>query len=187
LQYADFSPDLTFDYSLSCDVTNKDAIAELAKSLTDREHHLDVLISNAGIRRDPVVPCDVLSASLPELQSSMWSSRHSDWADTFCEYNRPLLLVGGVSSTSCCRLATRAGRWAIRQRRWPWRDCDDKLLCEHAQCNKRRPDQLRNKQSGNRSSRQIACSKVQPVLHQSGRNKPRLSVLARYCVGGPLS
>jgi NAD(P)-dependent dehydrogenase (short-subunit alcohol dehydrogenase family) len=43
-----------------------------------------VLISNAGIRRDPVISCDVLSAPLAELQESMWSSRHSDWADTFC-------------------------------------------------------------------------------------------------------
>ncbi|KAM0690480.1 hypothetical protein Q7P36_009247 [Cladosporium allicinum] len=77
-------PDLTFDSRLACDVTNKDAIAELARFLSNRETHLDVLISNAGIRRDPVVPCDVLSASLTELQSSMWSSKHSDWADTFC-------------------------------------------------------------------------------------------------------
>lgn len=42
-----------------------------------------MLISNAGIRRDPEIPCDVLSASLTELQDSMWSSRHKDWADTF--------------------------------------------------------------------------------------------------------
>lgn len=47
------------------------------------EKYLDILISNAGIRRDPVVPCDVLSAGLAELQASMWSSRHADWADTF--------------------------------------------------------------------------------------------------------
>jgi len=84
LQHANFSPDLTFDSRQPCDVTNKNSIAELARSLAERERHLDVLISNAGIRRDPVVPCDVLSAALPELQSSMWSSRHSDWADTFC-------------------------------------------------------------------------------------------------------
>jgi NAD(P)-dependent dehydrogenase (short-subunit alcohol dehydrogenase family) len=31
-----------------------------------------------------VISCDVLSAPLAELQESMWSSRHSDWADTFC-------------------------------------------------------------------------------------------------------
>ncbi|KAG9695021.1 NAD(P)-binding protein, partial [Aureobasidium melanogenum] len=71
-------------YGLACDVSDKDAIAELAEAIKDRETHLDVLISNAGIRRDPPVPCDVLTASLPELQASMWSSRHSDWADTFC-------------------------------------------------------------------------------------------------------
>ena len=43
-----------------------------------------MLISNAGIRRDPPIQCDVLSASMSELQTSMWSSHHSDWADTFC-------------------------------------------------------------------------------------------------------
>lgn len=65
-------------------MTNKEAIAELAGSIGNQESHLDVLISNAGIRRDPTIPCDVLTASLPELQASMWSSKHSDWADTFC-------------------------------------------------------------------------------------------------------
>jgi NAD(P)-dependent dehydrogenase (short-subunit alcohol dehydrogenase family) len=69
---------------LACDVTNKEAIAELAASISSRESHLDILISNAGIRRDPTIPCDVLKAPLSELQASMWSSKHSDWADTFC-------------------------------------------------------------------------------------------------------
>lgn len=69
---------------LACDVSDKDSIAKLAEVISGRETHLDVLISNAGIRRDPPVPCDVLTASLSELQASMWSSRHSDWSDTFC-------------------------------------------------------------------------------------------------------
>lgn len=43
-----------------------------------------MLISNADVRRDPPVQCNVLKAPLSELQDSMWSSRHSDWADTFC-------------------------------------------------------------------------------------------------------
>ncbi|KAH0024432.1 NAD(P)-binding protein, partial [Aureobasidium melanogenum] len=71
-------------YGLACDVSNKGSIAKLAEAISSRETHLDVLISNAGIRRDPPVPCDVLTASLSELQASMWSSRHSDWSDTFC-------------------------------------------------------------------------------------------------------
>ncbi|KAG9951442.1 NAD(P)-binding protein, partial [Aureobasidium melanogenum] len=71
-------------YGLACDVSDKDAIAKLAQEINGRETHLDVVISNAGIRRDPPVPCDVLTASLSELQASMWSSRHSDWTDTFC-------------------------------------------------------------------------------------------------------
>lgn len=69
---------------LPCNVTDKDAIARVAAYISERESHLDILISNAGIRRDPPVACDVLTASLSELQTSMWSSRHSDWADTFC-------------------------------------------------------------------------------------------------------
>lgn len=43
-----------------------------------------MLISNAGIRRDPPIQCNVIEASLNELKESMWSSKHSDWADTFC-------------------------------------------------------------------------------------------------------
>jgi NAD(P)-dependent dehydrogenase (short-subunit alcohol dehydrogenase family) len=42
-----------------------------------------MLISNAGIRRDAPEPCDVLTASIDELQASMWSHRHEDWDDTF--------------------------------------------------------------------------------------------------------
>ncbi|KAH7127834.1 short chain dehydrogenase [Dactylonectria estremocensis] len=66
------------------DVSSKEEIAGIAAFISQRETHLDILVSNAGIRRDPVVACNVLTAPLLELQSSMWSSRHSDWADTFC-------------------------------------------------------------------------------------------------------
>ncbi|KAH0397455.1 hypothetical protein KCU89_g8257, partial [Aureobasidium melanogenum] len=40
-------------YGLACDVSNKGSIAKLAEAMHGRETHLDVLISNAGIRRDP--------------------------------------------------------------------------------------------------------------------------------------
>lgn len=69
---------------MPCDVSSKDAIADLAAYIGKQETHLDILVSNAGIRRDPPQACNVLEASLSELQTSMWSSRHSDWADTFC-------------------------------------------------------------------------------------------------------
>ncbi|PWI71874.1 hypothetical protein PCL_11968 [Purpureocillium lilacinum] len=68
---------------VTCDVSDKDEIANFAAYIGQREDHLDMLISNAGIRRDPPVQCNVLTATLTELQQSMWSSRHSDWADTF--------------------------------------------------------------------------------------------------------
>lgn len=70
-------------YRLACDVSSKEAIQELAQTISQKEAKLDILISNAGIRRDPPVQCNVLTASLEELQESMWSSRQSDWTATF--------------------------------------------------------------------------------------------------------
>ena len=64
-------------------MSTKEGISAIAQYIQDRETHLDVLISNAGIRRDPPQMCDVQSASLDELQASLWSSRHGDWVDTF--------------------------------------------------------------------------------------------------------
>ncbi|KAJ9144237.1 Short-chain dehydrogenase/reductase SDR [Pleurostoma richardsiae] len=66
-----------------CDVSSKEEIGKLAAYIAEHETHVDILVSNAGIRRDPPVQCDVLTASIPELQASMWSSRHSDWTSTF--------------------------------------------------------------------------------------------------------
>ncbi|OJJ50421.1 hypothetical protein ASPZODRAFT_90563 [Penicilliopsis zonata CBS 506.65] len=66
-----------------CDLSCKESIHEFAQIISRKETHLDMLISNAGIRRDPPVACNVLTASLAELQASMWSSRPSDWTDTF--------------------------------------------------------------------------------------------------------
>lgn len=68
---------------IPCDVSSKESICELAAYINERENHIDILVSNAGIRRDPPITCSVLSAPLLELQKSMWSSRHSDWQDTF--------------------------------------------------------------------------------------------------------
>lgn len=67
----------------ACDVSNKEAIGELAAYVAAREDRVDLLVSNAGIRRDPPIACDVLTAPLAELQASMWSSHHPDWAASF--------------------------------------------------------------------------------------------------------
>lgn len=56
---------------------------DLAQTISEKEKSLDMLISNAGIRRDPPQPCNVLSASLEDLQASMWSSKAEDWEQTF--------------------------------------------------------------------------------------------------------
>ncbi|KAK8041413.1 short-chain dehydrogenase [Apiospora phragmitis] len=70
-------------HGIPCDVSDKDSIAQAAATLSARETRLDLLCSNAGIRRDPPVACDVLKAPLAELQASLWSGKPGDWADTF--------------------------------------------------------------------------------------------------------
>ncbi|KAF2808445.1 short-chain dehydrogenase [Mytilinidion resinicola] len=67
----------------SSDVSSKDSIADIAEYIKSRETHLDILISNAGVRHDPPKPCNPLTASLEELQASLWSSSHTDWDATF--------------------------------------------------------------------------------------------------------
>ncbi|KAI4766914.1 NAD(P)-binding protein [Aureobasidium sp. EXF-3400] len=109
--------------TFACDVSKKDSIAELAATISSRESHLDVLVSNAGIRRDPPVACNVLSAPLSELQASMWSSRHSDWADTFSVNTTahyflsvamlPLLTAASQVTMADGRLGREDGRGAI--------------------------------------------------------------------------
>ncbi|KAK0103710.1 hypothetical protein ONS95_005717 [Cadophora gregata] len=67
----------------SCDLTSKEGILAVSNHLRTTESHLDILISNAGIRRDPPISCDVLNAPLPELQASLLSSSYSDWNESF--------------------------------------------------------------------------------------------------------
>ena len=69
--------------SFSGDVATKDGIEKIANKILDNEDHLDILCSNAGIRRDCPDKVDVKSASIDDLQASMWSSRHSEWDDQF--------------------------------------------------------------------------------------------------------
>ena len=83
LSMQNYPTDTNGKHRISCNVSGKQAIQDLAVQISQREKHVDMLISNAGIRRDPPVQCNVLKASLSELQVSMWSSQHSDWDDTF--------------------------------------------------------------------------------------------------------
>lgn len=64
-------------------MSSKDDISKLSHVVSEKETTLDILISNAGIRRDPPVACNVLTASLDDLRSSMWSIQSKDWEDTF--------------------------------------------------------------------------------------------------------
>ncbi|KAH8670216.1 7-alpha-hydroxysteroid dehydrogenase [Tricladium varicosporioides] len=67
----------------SCDLTSKEGIEAVSAYLRTQTAHLDILISNAGIRRDPPLSCNVLTAPLPDLQASLWSSSYSDWIQSF--------------------------------------------------------------------------------------------------------
>lgn len=73
----------TYDCSFASDLSSKEGISDIASFISARETHLDILCSNAGIRRDPPQMINPKTASIDELQSSLWSSRHSDWDDTF--------------------------------------------------------------------------------------------------------
>jgi NAD(P)-dependent dehydrogenase (short-subunit alcohol dehydrogenase family) len=66
-----------------CDLTSKVGIEAISSHIRASETHLDILISNAGIRRDPPQSCDVLTAPLSELQDSLWSSEYDDWTKSF--------------------------------------------------------------------------------------------------------
>ncbi|KAJ5535978.1 hypothetical protein N7513_009164 [Penicillium frequentans] len=68
---------------MPCDISSKDSIKELSEKIFQKEKTLDMLISNAGIRRDPPQSCNVLTAPLEELQASMWSLPQEDWENTF--------------------------------------------------------------------------------------------------------
>lgn len=87
------------------DVSTKEGIVAISKFLNEREGHLDILISNAGIRRDPPKMCNLKTASLDELQSSLWSSVHSDWDDTF----RVNVTAHYFLSVACMKLLAAAG------------------------------------------------------------------------------
>ncbi|KAH9909911.1 7-alpha-hydroxysteroid dehydrogenase [Xylariomycetidae sp. FL2044] len=65
------------------DVSSKEGVSAVADYVSKREKHLDILISNAGIRRDTPKPCDVLTASLEQLRASLWAHEYSGWEDSF--------------------------------------------------------------------------------------------------------
>ena len=67
----------------ACDLTSKEGITSVSSFIKSHTSHLDILISNAGIRRDPPKSCNVLTAPLPELQASLWSSEYDDWTKSF--------------------------------------------------------------------------------------------------------
>src|SRR6266536_4325744 len=69
--------------SRPCDLSSKLGIESISAHLHIHETQLDILISNAGIRQDPPISCDVLTAPLKKLQESLWSSSYDDWTSSF--------------------------------------------------------------------------------------------------------
>ncbi|KAG9231454.1 hypothetical protein BJ875DRAFT_382908 [Amylocarpus encephaloides] len=70
-------------FGFPCDLTSKEGIQSISTRFREAETHLDLLVSNAGIRRDPPVACDVLQAPFEVLQASLWSSEYGDWVRSF--------------------------------------------------------------------------------------------------------
>lgn len=65
-------------------LSRPDEIKKLSNFLHEQEDHLDILLSNAGIRRDPAIPVQSYSsASLAEIQESLLSHSHAAWGETF--------------------------------------------------------------------------------------------------------
>jgi len=69
--------------AFACDLASKQGITQVAFWVKGRVEHLDILVSNAGIRRDPPTSCNVLIAPLGDLARSLWSSEYDDWIKSF--------------------------------------------------------------------------------------------------------
>ncbi|KAI0485035.1 short chain dehydrogenase [Xylariaceae sp. FL0804] len=66
------------------DVSTKEGVAAIAQFVSARETHLDILVSNAGVRRDAPMPCPSPGPSLAELQASLWSHEWEEgWVASF--------------------------------------------------------------------------------------------------------
>ncbi|KAL5360592.1 NAD(P)-binding protein [Aspergillus floccosus] len=94
---------------IACDLSSKESISALVDQISQREKRLDMLISNAGIRRDTPESCNVLTAPLSELQASMWSSRYDDWEATF----RINAIAHYFLSVACLPLLAAAAEMAL--------------------------------------------------------------------------
>lgn len=65
--------------SFECDLSSEQGVKNVVSEFRQHEDKLDLLVSNAGVRKDPSRSVDVLHCSLDELQESMLSSAYSDW------------------------------------------------------------------------------------------------------------
>jgi NAD(P)-dependent dehydrogenase (short-subunit alcohol dehydrogenase family) len=68
----------------SLDVSDPKSIQKFSTWLHACNVELDILLSNAGIRRDPSISVESYStASIAQLQSSLLSHDHAAWGETF--------------------------------------------------------------------------------------------------------
>lgn len=69
---------------LLADLRDPKHVDMLSQEIHRMADHLDILLSNAGIRRDPTLPIQSYStATLPEIQESLLSHSPDGWRDTF--------------------------------------------------------------------------------------------------------
>jgi len=75
---------LNFFSSFLADFRQPKHIETLSKEIRRTTDHLDILLSNAGIRRDPQIPIkNYNTASLEDIQESLLSHSPDGWRDTF--------------------------------------------------------------------------------------------------------
>jgi NAD(P)-dependent dehydrogenase (short-subunit alcohol dehydrogenase family) len=67
---------------IECDITNKDSIKSLVEEIQKREKQVDVLVNNAGIRKDK---SDVGKgqSDVKEYARELFSEEQSDWEETY--------------------------------------------------------------------------------------------------------
>jgi NAD(P)-dependent dehydrogenase (short-subunit alcohol dehydrogenase family) len=71
-------------FGLQVDLSQDSGIKMLSAWIHMQTSHLDILLSNAGIRRDPSIPIQSYStASLKDIQTSFLSHSHAAWTETF--------------------------------------------------------------------------------------------------------
>lgn len=106
-------------------ISTPDGIKHLSSCVHSQTDHSDILLSNAGIRRDPDILVQPYStAPLSRIQKSTLSHTHAAWGrNIFRQFNGPFLRH--------CR-TRRSARIISVARRWQGLRYYHKFMCKHA-------------------------------------------------------